>query len=191
MAVIAPLRELLGRSGSPRLEVSDAQLLTRIAEGEAAAFAELWHRYGPIVLSTCQRIMADRGAAEDAAQEAFARIWNSAASFDPSRGAPAAWITRIARNSALNQRRAHPPGASTTLEPSEPSATNALAERFWLRALLRRLNRDEQIAIELAYFHDLSHAQIAEQIEAPLGTVKARIRRGMTRLAELAEDDAR
>ena len=191
MGVTTPLRHLLGRSSGAPLDVSDAQLLARIGEGEAAAFAELWRRYGPVVLGTCRRILVDRAAAEDAAQDAFARIWNGAASFDPSRGAPAAWVTRIARNSALNQLRARRPGTNGMLEPAEASATDALADRFWLRALLRRLNRDEQVAIELAYFHDLSHAQIAERIDAPLGTVKARIRRGLMRLAELAEEDAR
>lgn len=189
--MIAPLRELLTRSSNPGLDASDAQLLARIAEGEAAAFAEVWHRYGPVVLGMCHRILADHGAAEDAAQDAFARVWKGAASFDPARGVPAAWITRIARNSALNARRARNPEASATIEPVEESATDALADRFWLRALLRRLNNEEQIAIELAYFHDLSHVQIAERIGVPLGTVKARIRRGMIRLAELAEAETR
>ena len=186
-----PLRQLLGRSSAASLDVSDAQLLARIGEGEAAAFTELWRRYGPVVLGTCRRILVDRAASEDAAQDAFTRIWNGAASFDSSRGVAAAWVTRIARNSALNQLRARRPEASGVVEPAEQSATDALADRFWLRALLRRLNHDEQVAIELAYFHDLSHAQIAERIEAPLGTVKARIRRGLLRLAELAEEDAR
>lgn len=188
MGVVVPLRGRFMRPSRSRPEgVSDAELLARVAEGDAASFAELWQRYGGIVLGTCQRILRDRGVAEDAAQEAFARIWKSAGTFDAARGVPAAWISRITRNAALNQVRAREPHALAGSEPIPP--TEHLAERFWLRALLGRLNQDEQVAIELAYFHDLSHTQIAERIGAPLGTVKARIRRGVTRLAELAEQE--
>ena len=190
MGVFAPLREVFIRSRDTRVDVSDAQLLRRTAEGEEAAFAELWRRYGAAVLGACKRILTDHGVAEDATQDAFARIWKSAASFDASRGEPAAWISRIARNTALNQLRGYRPEVRASIDVIEEGAVESLAERFWLRALLRRLSHDERVALELAYFHDLSHSQIAEKLGEPLGTVKARIRRGMIRLAELAEEDA-
>ena len=168
-------------------DVSDAELLRLVADGSEAAFVALWGRSGVAVYSVCRRILADQASAEDAAQEAFVRIWRNASQFDSRRGSAAAWMYTIARNTALNLSRIRHPIPQET--NSESYQDIDPADRFWLEATLARLSEDERVAVELAYFEDLSHSQVAQRLDVPLGTVKARIRRALGRLADFAEQD--
>jgi RNA polymerase sigma-70 factor (ECF subfamily) len=167
-------------------DASDAELLRLVAGGSEAAFAALWARSGAAVYSACRRILLDQDSAEDATQEAFVRIWRNASQFDPRRGSAAGWMYTIARNTALNLARIrHPVTQASPLEAYEDADP---ADRFWLETGLARLSEDERAAIELAYFQGLTHSQVAQRLDLPLGTVKARIRRAIERLADLAEE---
>jgi RNA polymerase sigma-70 factor (ECF subfamily) len=167
---------------------SDAELLRAVADGSDAAFEELRHRYQGAVERTCRSIL--RGGAEDCAQEAFVRIWQKARLFDPQRGTAAAWLLTLTRNVAYNV------GAKKQPEPVEHAPDNAQADDlafsvdgFWLEAGLSRLEAHERQVIELAYFADLSQAQIADRLGVPLGTVKSWTRRGLNRLATLLGEE--
>ena len=172
--------------GEAGQDASDAELLRLVAGGSEAAFAALWARCGAAVYSVCWRILVDRDSAEDAAQEAFVRIWRNAKQFDPRRGSAAAWMYTIARNSALNLARIRHPVPQET--PPETYQDADPADRFWLEASLARLSDGERAALELAYFEDLTHSLVAQRLDVPLGTVKARIRRALGRLADFAEE---
>lgn len=190
VALLRPLRTDVSRrpdaaAGGP----SDAGLLQLVAAGSESAFSALWARNGAAVYAVCRRVLADTGAAEDAAQDAFVRIWRGADRFDPRRGSPAAWMYTIARNSALNVARIQNPSPAAEIDAGAHDDGD-LIERFWLQGTLARLTPEERTVIELAYFTDLSHSQVAARLEQPLGTVKARIRRAIGRLADLAEETA-
>jgi RNA polymerase sigma-70 factor (ECF subfamily) len=95
----------------------------------------------------------------------------------------------VARNAALNIARIQTPSPQAELDPGSHDDGDPV-ERFWLQGSLARLSPEERTVIELAYFRDLSHSQVAERLDEPLGTVKARIRRAIARLADLAEETA-
>ena len=164
---------------------NDARLLAATAEGDPDAFGALWTRYGQPVHGLCRAVLGERAAAEDAVQETFLRIWRGAGSYDPTRGVPAAWIMAIARNVARTAARPRPTPAPWPEAPV-PDEVEGVVDRLWLRDALGGLSQPERLALELAYFADLSHAQVAARLGEPLGTVKARIRRALLRLAALA-----
>ncbi len=175
------------RRRRPVSDLDDAELLRMIAGGSEVAFEALWRRYGEAVLALCRGILRETEAAEDATQEAFARVWRFAGTVDPRRGEPVAWLMTVARNSALNLARVtRPEPVSRAGDDADPGADGELVERIWLRGAITRLPEREQEVIGLAYFADLSHSQIAARTGEPLGTVKSRIRRALARLGELA-----
>lgn len=177
------------RRGRPVSHLDDAELFRLIAGGSEVAFEALWRRYGGAVLGLCRTILRDPEAAEDATQEAFARAWRSAATVDPRRGEPAAWLMTVARNAALNVARVtRPEPVSGIDEVPDPATERGMVDRLWLEGALTRLPEREREVIGLAYFSDLSHSQVATRINEPLGTVKSRIRRALGRLAEIAEE---
>ena len=145
--------------GEPGQAASDAELLRLVANGSEAAFVAVWARSGAAVYSVCRRILVDQDSAEDAAQEAFVRIWRNAKQFDPRRGSAAAWMYTIARNTALNLARIRHPVPQET--PRETYRDADPADRFWLETSLARLSEVERTALELAYFEDLTQSQVA------------------------------
>src|SRR5262249_42871892 len=149
--------------GEPGRDASDAELLRLVAGGSEAAFVALWARSGAAVYSVCWRILVDQDSAEDAAQEAFVRIWRNAKQFDPPRGSAAAWMYTIARNTALNLARIRHPVPQET--PPERYLDVDPADRFWLETSLARLSEGERTALQLAYFEDLTHSQVAQRLD--------------------------
>ncbi len=186
------------RNGSPSqfaqmdAAVDIASLLSAVARGDRAALRSVYEHQSVRLFGIANAILRDRDAAADAVQDAFLRIAHRAAQFDPGRGAAEAWLGAIVRYAALDLARARGreiPTGDPTLgdQPVEPEALKSLAanaEGRRLHECLATLEERNRRGILLAFVHGLSHAQIAAQLELPLGTVKAWIRRGLMRLRE-------
>ena len=155
------------------------------AWGSDAAFAAVYERHAPAARRVAQRILRGPSAADDVVQEAFLALWRS--SYDPAAGAVDHYLLRIVRNCAVDRLRRE---RTRRFEPApETHARDAFAEVEQLelarlvRDALQTLPRPQREALELAYFADLTQAQIAERLGEPLGTVKSRIRLGLHKLA--------
>jgi RNA polymerase sigma-70 factor (ECF subfamily) len=178
-------------------ELTDGELLERVGAGDRDAFDELYRRYTRPVLGLALRRLRDRGRAEDAVQDAFAAVWRSARSYDPERGAGAAWLYTVARNAIVDgvRRRPEPPAGVVVEEAASGAGPEERAEASWLAWRVHRAIEDlpehEREVLELAYWSELSQSEIAERLHVPLGTVKTRTRTGLARLADALEGELR
>lgn len=172
--------------------VSDDALLAGLATGDPDAVAAFIRRFQRRVYGLALAIIGDPGLAEDIAQEAFARAWRHASTYDSRRGPVAAWLLAITRNLAidtLRPRRAEPTDPESIirmqlvapgLEPSEQAAQADAAAR--LRSEIARLPADQRRSLVLAAFYGRSAREISESEGVPLGTAKTRIRTAMLKL---------
>ncbi|WP_119157102.1 sigma-70 family RNA polymerase sigma factor [Caldimonas tepidiphila] len=180
-----------------------ARLLARVKLGDREAFAALYRHTSAHLFGVVLRINRDRAQAEEVLQEVYVKVWRSAQGFDTMLGQPLTWLTRIARNGAidsLRRRQAEPRTVSTAQEdPDDENGRdmlNSLASEDAgpLQALLQAsearrlthcmqdLSREQQQCIALAYYQGLSHAELAEHLVQPLGTVKSWVRRALVAL---------
>jgi RNA polymerase sigma-70 factor (ECF subfamily) len=179
----------------------DADVIRRIRAGDRAAFLEFYDRYAPLLLSVAARVLGERREAEDVLQDVFTQIWHKSAGYDAQLGTLSSWAVTLTRNKAIDRVRASTRrrrlieeiaiSADQVEEAPAPSANELLygrerAER--IRAALNELSSEQREVIELAFFAGLSQSEIATRLAQPLGTVKARIRRGMLRLREQLGD---
>jgi RNA polymerase sigma-70 factor (ECF subfamily) len=177
-------------------ELSDGQLIERVADGDRPAFDELYRRYARPVLGLALRRLGDRGRAEDATQEAFVAIWRSARTFDAVRGRGAPWLYAVARNAITDGYRRTPSPVSELEDRAgnEPDPAGE-AEASWtawrVHRALEVLPEHERPVIELAYWRGFSQSEIAERLGIPLGTVKTRTRSALARLADVLEEELR
>jgi RNA polymerase sigma factor (sigma-70 family) len=174
------------------------QLLTACARGDKTALRLLYDREGAKLLGVAMRIVRDRALAEDVLHDAFVNIWTKAASFDAARGSGRGWIYAVVRNQALTTVRSRGREVSADEEAMEALDADASMEAaqdtatiFELNASLGKLNDclarldgAKRTSILYAYIDGCSHGEIAQRMSAPLGTVKAWIRRGMRSLQE-------
>ncbi len=180
----------------------DAQLLARIATGDEAALATLYDRFSPGLFSFVLRMMRDEMEAEDVLQEGFSHIWRRASTYDPVRSSPFTWAVMILRNKAIDRLRVRQRLERTvekaTVEFSHfPEADEASSgeaerrdERKLVRSALAQIPGEQKEAVELAFFGGLTHEEIAEKLGTPLGTIKARIRRGLLKLRDYLKEGA-
>jgi RNA polymerase sigma-70 factor (ECF subfamily) len=178
----------------------DAGLIRRIAEGDDSAFNDLYKRFSGPLYGMAYRMMNDAKEAEDVLQEGFTYIWRKAATYDANRSSPFAWAVMITRNKAIDRlrvrQRIEKVREKVTIEESfhqdrdETSANEpTLRERGTLvRSALREIPEEQRQALELSFFGGLTHEQIAERLDTPLGTIKARIRRGLLRLRDCLKE---
>jgi RNA polymerase sigma-70 factor (ECF subfamily) len=178
-----------------------ARLLARTGLGDRAAFAQLYARTSGHLYAVVLRIQRDRTLAEDLLQEIYVSVWKAAASFDAGRSQPLTWLTHIARNRAIDSLRraqAQPRLESTTRDDDDerPDALEALAsdapgpldllglasQKRQLAACMERLSPAQRQSVALAFFDGLSHAEVADQLREPLGTVKSWVRRALATL---------
>ena len=167
--------------------------LRACARRDREALRRIYEVEGPYLLGVALRILRRRDLAEEALHDAFVEVWQKAASFDPARGAAPAWMAAIVRHRAFNILRKRSretlvePGDLVDLSDLAADPAEALARVSAddaLRECLEVLDDDKRLCILLAYVDGYSHSQIAARLEAPLGTVKARIRRGLLALRE-------
>ncbi len=197
--------EKRGYGGSCGVQDSDEELIGRLARGEIEALEALYTRYSRPVYSLALRILGDEGSAEEVTQDVFERVWRHAPSFDRARGRLATWLLGMAHHVAIDvvRHRQRRPQAITgeagalvlklVPDPQVDVArvTHDNIEGAHVRDALQLLPEAQRRAIELAYFGGLSHLEIAAALGDPLGTVKARIRRGMERLRTALVDTGR
>lgn len=173
-------------------------LMVACARQDRAAFERLYRLTAPKLYSLCFDVLRRRELAEEVLQEVYAQIWREANRFEGYRAAPMTWMTVMARNRAIDvlRRRAN------TVKPykeedehddpagqdSDPMAcAERLGESEALRRCLERLRPRQREAILLAFFQGLSHRQLSDALEQPVGTVKSWIRRGLGQLKECLE----
>jgi len=174
------------------------QLIRKIGMGDRTSFQEFYQRFSGLIYSTAFRVLNNASDAEDVAQDVLFMVWEKAPMYDPARGKPLTWAITMTRNKAIDrlrslQRRGRlhdevraevEPGEITT-ERVPFEELQASEQGQLLRSAVLKLNRDQREAIEMAYFQGLTQQEIASRLDQPLGTVKARIRRGMIRLRTL------
>jgi RNA polymerase sigma-70 factor (ECF subfamily) len=175
-------------------DLSDADLLVRVAGRDREAFELLYHRYVRSVFGLALRRLRDRQRAEDAVQETFAAVWRSASSYRPERGPAAPWLYAVARNAIVDRFRAkaEPAGEVPDIVSGDPGPDDRAESSFvaWrVHRALEELPPREREVIELAYWSGLSQSEVAEYLHIPLGTVKTRTRSALTRLADVLEGE--
>jgi len=172
--------------------LSDEALVLMAARSEESALAELYDRYGRSAYGLALKVLRDPTLAEDAVQEAFLALWNSAARFVPERSKASTWILTLVHRRAVDAVRREQRRRTDTLEHApEPSVDN-LEEDVWLRVqrervqdALRTLPDAQREALELAYYGGFSQSELAERLGQPIGTIKSRMFHGLARLREL------
>lgn len=179
-------------------ELIDARLITRIAVGDREALSELYDRFSGPLYATASRIVRDSAEAQDIVHDAFVTLWEKASAFEPERGSAFSWMVTLVRNRAIDRvrsrrRRAellaesapgdlgYPEGSATTAGSDAAAASD---DAQLVRAAVARLPAEQRTALELAFFGGFTQEQIAEKLHEPLGTVKARIRRGLLKLRD-------
>ena len=182
------------------LSPTDNELITAVARGEHPALLALYDRHSRIAYGLAYRILGDAGAAEEAVQDAYLRLWRRAASFDAARGGARSWLLTIVHHCAIDllRRRAGAPPVVAGLDemaerrsvPDAWSEVSGRIERERVRTAVETLPGEQRRAIEMAFFDGLTHREIAERDGLPLGTVKGRLRLGLKRLSSLLADPA-
>ncbi len=173
-----------------------ATLLAAMARGDKAALAHLYDLLAKPLYSLAFRVLNDAGESQDVVQDVFLQMWHKAATYDTGRGSVFAWAATLTRNRAIDRVRMRKRRAelladsAPELQPAAGGDTDS-AGSLWLRekagavrAALKALAPDQQKAIELAFFGGLTQQEIAARLQEPLGTIKARIRRGLLKLRE-------
>ena len=173
---------------------NDIELLQAIVARDEAALAELYDRYRVILFGLLMRILNNREEAEDVLQEVFLQVWRRAADFDENRGRPFTWLVTLARSRGIDRLRnlaaRERVAQAGAREPSE-EVSDAVADAFrseqrgLVTSALSQLPEEQKRALMLAYFDGLTQSEIATKLEAPLGTVKTRMRAGLIKLREL------
>jgi RNA polymerase sigma-70 factor, ECF subfamily len=184
----------------PALDLErDVELLRRIAGGDRSAFSSFYDQYSGLLFSIAIKVLNDSKEAEDVLQEAFMQIWNKADAYNPLLGKPVSWAVTLTRNKAIDRIRASQRRSKlleqATLEAGalpddSPFANEKLHGKEnaeMIRSVVAALPSDQRRAIELAFFSGLTQDEIAKTLQEPLGTIKARIRRGMLKLREKLE----
>lgn len=174
--------------------VTTEELLRRVAGGDHAAFAELYDRIAPQVYGVIRKILRDPAQSEEVTQEVLLEIWRTAWRYDPAKSGAATWTLTMAHRRAVDRVRAEQASRDRTerMAASEGSrdvdeVVEEVDRRFeneQVRKALDGLSALQREAIELAYFGGYSYPEVARELDAPLGTVKTRMRDGLMRLRE-------
>lgn len=185
----------------PIEQLSDEVLISAIANGAVWAMEPLYQRYHRILYSLAYRMVADHQVAEDLLQDAFLSVWKRATSYSSQAGAVRSWLVSIMHHRTIDYLRTVRRRSmikETTLDEVERDESVAFPDVWdeaWqnvqsakVREAMMALPTEQRMVIELAYFQGWTHSEIAEGCQIPLGTVKARMRLGLTRLRRKLEE---
>jgi RNA polymerase sigma-70 factor, ECF subfamily len=183
------------RESKPPVTDVDLHRMKRIAGGDAIALGDLYDAHGAAVYTLALRILRHSDDAEEVVQEVFAQAWRQADRYDPRRATVIGWLLMMARARALDALRARSarpdvsrPAPVPNLPSSAPQADAIVMSKETVdrvRTVLRDLDEPLRTPLELAYFEGLSHSEIADRLNQPLGTVKTRIRNALSQLRDV------
>ena len=187
------LRKNADPSPTELRDLADEDLMQLVRRGQAEAFEVVYERHSGAAFSLAYRMCGSRAAAEDVVQEAFLSLWRSGARYDRARGSVRTWVLGIVHNRAIDslrrsivhdRRRASDEGIEERFEASERTDTEVarLDEAAEIRRALTTLPDEQSRVIELAYFGGFTQTEIAALLDAPIGTVKGRMRLGLEKM---------
>jgi RNA polymerase sigma-70 factor, ECF subfamily len=181
-------------------QMRDQEMIAQIGRRDQTAFSALYDRLSGPLYSLAFKMLGDASDSQDALQEVFVQIWSRASTYDPEKSSVFSWAVLLTRSRAIDRLRARDrrlrvvvesTAENTVAEATDASTVESAAdtankkdEAAHVRSLLNNLPEDQRQAIELAFFGHRTHHEIAAQLGQPLGTVKARIRRGLLKLRE-------
>ena len=193
---LTPIDDRVNETPSPD---KDVELLRRIAQQDGNAFAEFYDRHSTLLYSVACKILNEPSDAEDVLQETFVQIWEKAAYFDPGLGKASTWAAVLVRNKAIDRIRASrrrsrlndDAGVEIAIAHETENTVNDSVyghdKARMIQTAIVELPSEQRQAIELAFFSGLTQNEISEKLKQPLGTIKARIRRGMLKLRDQLE----
>jgi RNA polymerase sigma-70 factor, ECF subfamily len=170
----------------------DAELVQEMARGKTDALAKLYDLHAPVMLALAHRILGSKNDAEDLVHDVFLEAWRRAADYDAERGTVRAWLVLRTRSRAIDSKKSAK--VSRTVSVGDTGWLERLlggaedvsgsADRDLVRRTLRELPEDQRIVLLLGYFEGLSSSEIATRLATPIGTVKSRVAKGLSRLRE-------
>ena len=177
-------------------DAADAAMIHSIANGDRTSFRKLYYRYDGLLFTTIDKVLNDRQDSEEVLQEVMGSLWRKAHLYHQGRGRPITWLASMARNRAIDRLRAKQrqarlksaytdeigviPRGATGISGLEAASRRDTCQT--VRSAILELTDVQREAIEKVYFEGLTQQQIADQLGEPLGTVKARVRRGLAKL---------
>lgn len=183
----------MSRLQPEKSQVDDVELLKAVARQDELALAQIYDRYRQILFGLLMRILNNREEAEDVLQEVLIQVWRRAADFDESRGRPFTWLVTLARSRAIDRLRnlaarervalAGTREASAEISDAASDAFHS-EQRGLVNLALSQLPEEQKRPLMLAYFDGMTQSEIAKRLGAPLGTIKTRMRTGLTKLRE-------
>jgi len=176
----------------------DPTLLARVVKGDQQAFSQLYDHSSTLLFTLAVRILGNHEEASDLLQDVYLEVWRKVSRYDVGRGTPIAWLITLTKSRAIDRLRARAArgyratnsleaGTASLVADPGPNSLETQADqelRLVVGAAMVGLPQAQQQAIELAYYEGLSHAEIAERLNQPLGTVKTRIKLGMSKLRD-------
>lgn len=187
------LRSRSGESAERLRVLADEELMQLVYRGNAAAFEVIYDRHADVAYSLAYRMCAQRGLSEDVVQDAFLSLWRSRTRYDRRRGSVRTWVLGVVHNRAIDALRRRTvrdrrilaeEGAAERIEAPERTDEQFARreEARELRDALEALPEEQSRVIELAYFGGLTHTEIASMLDTPIGTVKGRMRLGLSKM---------
>jgi len=179
----------------------DITLMQAMAAGDASALSVFYDRHSPLVYATCVRMLGDRTTADELLVDIFQEVWHRASQYDVTRANPVTFLLTLTRSRAIDRRRMMNKRSNLKLAGEDQAAEQADPRRGALDDVIASENAlivqkalaepepAQRQAIEAAYYDGLSHSEIAELLNKPLGTVKTYIRQGLIRLRDCLRND--
>lgn len=191
----------MDKPSQPAASTIDPKLLARVAKGDQQAFSQLYDQSSTLLYTMALRILGHRDEAAELLQEVYLEVWRKVARYDVGRGTPVAWLITLTRSRAIDRLRSRGVRAQVGESFDSPSAAQVADKspgpfesqadqevRQLITTALGSLPPAQQQAIELAYYEGLTHMEIAARLNQPLGTVKTRIKLGLSKLRESLRD---